>query len=76
MKAEMNPIKRAIRKPTPLNAIKAMCAHCMGCTATHLEPGFRESVSACTAKGCPLYPFRPYRPEKSLEVGFQGVPHG
>lgn len=66
MKPEQNPIKRALRKPTPLNAIKAMCAHCHGCTEKHIEPGFRESISDCTAWGCPLYPLRPYRAEKIL----------
>ena len=66
MKPEQNPILRAERKPTYLNAIKAMCAHCMGCTSSHLEPGFRKSIAECTAIQCPLYQFRPYRAEKTL----------
>lgn len=41
-------------------AIKAMCAHCMECTATHLEPSFRIEIRNCTAKQCPLYHVRPY----------------
>lgn len=72
MKAEQNPIKRANRKPTYLNAIKAMCAHCQGCTATHLEPGFRQSISACTAQGCPLYQFRPYVDSGSIAAHASG----
>lgn len=64
MKPENNPIKRAIRKPTYLNAIKAMCAHCMGCTQDHIESGFREEIRDCTATACPLFPFRPYRADK------------
>jgi len=63
MKPENNPIKRAIRKPTYLNAIKAMCAHCMGCTLDHLEEGFREEIRNCIATRCPLFPFRPYKGE-------------
>ena len=61
MPAEFNPIIRALKRPTPLNAIKAMCAACMGCTETHLERGFRESIRDCTSKACPLYRYRPYR---------------
>jgi hypothetical protein len=71
--AETNPIKRTIRKPTYLNAIKAMCAHCMGCTDTHLEPGFRESISTCTARGCPLYGFRPYVDSGTLAAPEKGA---
>ena len=61
MKPENNPIKRALLKPTHLNAIKAMCAHCMGCTLEDLQEGFREDIRNCTAPACPLFPFRPYR---------------
>jgi hypothetical protein len=61
MKAEQNPIKRAIRKPTYLNAIKAKCAECMGCTENHLEEGFRDDIASCTSWTCPLRPFRPYQ---------------
>lgn len=42
-------------------AIKAMCAHCMGCNIDHMEPGFRESVRECAATSCPLHSFRPYQ---------------
>ena len=64
---ENNPIVRAMNKPTRGNAIKAMCAHCMGCTPDHLERGFRQSISDCTAKSCPLYQFRPFRKSTALE---------
>ena len=70
---EQNPIKRAKRKPTYLNAIKAACSHCVGCTEIHLEPGFRQSISACTAPTCPLYPFSPYRAEKLVAEPKNGV---
>ena len=56
-----NPILRFERKPTRKNAIHAKCAECFGCTPKHLEPGFRQSILACTSKACPLYRFRPYR---------------
>lgn len=41
--------------------INAMCAHCMGCTAEHMERGFRAQIRACTAPACPLWPVRPYQ---------------
>ncbi|GEM_PF-2022556 len=57
-----NPIMASKEKPTSRAlAIKAMCSHCMGCTDNHLEQGFRQSISDCTAKACPLYSLRPYR---------------
>lgn len=61
MKAEFNPIIRGKKRPTYLNCIKAMCAHCVGCTETHLERGFKESIRACAASKCPLYHHRPYQ---------------
>ena len=62
MSAEFNPIKRNKKRPTYLNAIKAMCAHCMGCSERHLERGFRESIRNCSSEACPLHRYRPYRP--------------
>lgn len=67
MKAEFNPIIRNKLRPTYLNSIKAMCAHCMGCTETHLERGFRESIRACKAVHCPLHRNRPYKGSDSPE---------
>jgi|7_EtaG_2_1085326.scaffolds.fasta_scaffold00024_90 hypothetical protein len=61
MKREANPIIRFQDNPTRKNAIHAKCAECFGCTPKHLEPSFRQSISACTTKACPLYYFRPYR---------------
>lgn len=66
---ETNPVKRNLAKTTRKRAIDAACAHCMGCTAAgqgsgavdHLEPGFREAIRNCTATGCPLHVWRPYR---------------
>ena len=56
-----NPILKYKEVPTRGNAIKAMCAYCMGCTAESTEVGFRESIRDCTSPDCPLYAFRPYR---------------
>ena len=57
----INPLLNFDKSPTRGKAIKAMCAHCMGCTRDHIEVGFRESVRNCTATGCPLYRYRPYQ---------------
>jgi len=66
--AHFNPIVRAKKKPTYLNAIKAMCAHCIGCTETHLERGFKEAIRDCTAKCCPLHRYRPYQSKSDPET--------
>jgi hypothetical protein len=69
-----NPILASQHKPSSRAlAIKAMCAHCMGCTDDHQEQGFRQSISTCTAPACPLYSLRPYRAEKSVEAEKRGV---
>ena len=60
-----NPIVRAEKTPTRGNAIKAMCAHCFGCTAQHLEPGFRDAIRDCSAPQCPLHPWRPFQVKRS-----------
>lgn len=65
--AEFNPIIRSLKRPTYLNAIKAMCAQCMGCSETYLERGFRESIRDCTSKACPLHRYRPFRPKPDAE---------
>ena len=65
--AEFNPILRNVKRPTYLNSIKAMCAHCMGCTETHLERGFKESIRECSSITCPLYRYRPYRGSENIE---------
>lgn len=57
----LNPILLFEKKPTYLKAIKAMCAHCVGCTRDHIEPGFREDIRSCVSKDCPLWQFRPYQ---------------
>lgn len=60
---ESNPMARfRAGKPTRSAAIKAMCAHCMGCTYEETEPGFRTMIRECTAIGCPLHSFRPFQP--------------
>ena len=64
-----NPVRRNCLKTTRKKAIDAMCAHCMGCSSSlqgdgytnYLEPGFRGFITHCTARGCPLYPWRPFK---------------
>jgi len=57
-----NPVVRNVGNKTSLRrAVDAMCAHCMGCTADRIEPGFREEIRNCTAPTCPLWHFRPYQ---------------
>ena len=68
MNAEFNPIARFKKRPTHLNAIKAMCAACMGCSETHLERGFRDSIRDCTSKACPLHRYRPFRAKTDAET--------
>jgi len=63
----LNPILLFDKAPTRGKAIKAMCAHCMGCTRDHIEAGFRENIRNCTSTGCPLYLFRPYQKKGSSE---------
>lgn len=59
---ETNPILQAERKPqSKVAAIKAMCAHCMGCTKDRAEPGFRQEIRDCTAYACPLHRHRPFQ---------------
>ena len=73
MKPEFNPVQRFLKRPTHLNAIKAMCARCMGCSETHLERGFKESIRDCTVQDCPMHRYRPYRvidPQNPREHGF------
>ena len=66
--SKFNPILRYHNKPdSRACAIDAKCAECMGCTLDHLEKGFKESISSCSSKTCPLHRFRPYQRENSLE---------
>lgn len=60
-----NPIARFRKNPTRPNAIKAMCANCMGCTDEEINPGFRSLIRDCTSPKCPLYAFRPYKEKVS-----------
>ena len=69
---ETNTVKKYLAaRPTASMrlAINAMCAHCMGCTASEQgqqfedwrEPGFVQLIRDCTAPHCPLFDFRPYQ---------------
>ena len=65
--SEINPILRLRAKPSRVNAIKAKCAECMGCTADDVERGFRELIRACTSRACPLHSYRPYQANLSTK---------
>lgn len=41
-----------------------MCAQCLGCTETHLEEGFRQSIRECSSTHCALYELRPFTDRK------------
>jgi len=40
------------------DAIKIFCVECVGGA-----PGYRAEIRGCTDRGCPLYPWRPYKGE-------------
>lgn len=56
-----NPLAQYALRPIRSMAIKAKCAECVGCTPTHLEPGFRTTIRDCQSFTCPLHVFRPYQ---------------
>jgi len=56
---------RAMSGKSPRNGIKAMCQECMGYD--------RYEVSLCTDRGCPLYPYRPYRSPAAVKKARQAV---
>ena len=61
-----NPILQLKKKPgSRLLAIKAMCEQCLGCTETHLEEGFRQSIRECSSTHCALYELRPFTNRKN-----------
>lgn len=53
-------LKKALKKTTPMQAIKAFCMSCVG--------DVREDVRNCTAKKCPLYIYRPFQRGDDSEV--------
>jgi hypothetical protein len=64
-KIEHNYVAKAIGNTnSKALAIKAMCAHCMGCTESYREPGYRQAIGNCSSTKCPLYNFRPFRDAK------------
>ncbi|WP_191621423.1 hypothetical protein [Marinihelvus fidelis] len=71
---EDNPVSRNLAlisqgKRSMRAAINAMCAHCVGCTASDqgeafedwIEPGFRKEIRQCSAFHCALWVFRPFQ---------------
>jgi len=49
-------LKKAQRKTTPIQAIKAFCNNCVG--------DIRADIRDCTAVRCPLYIYRPYQKDE------------
>ena len=68
---ETNPLRQLDKKPTLRNGVRAMCAHCMGCTQTSRPSGLSRLIKECSSEGCPLYQFRPYqaKPEQLSVIG-------
>jgi hypothetical protein len=50
---EEQELKKAQKKTSPLQAIKAFCNNCVG--------DIRSDITNCTAKQCNLYIYRPYQ---------------
>lgn len=74
---QTNPLAKLAGDPNTKSRslrIKAMCAHCVGCTVDRTEPGFRSMIRDCTAKRCPLYPVRPYQSREEDELDEFGDP--
>jgi hypothetical protein len=46
-------LKKALKKTTPMQAIKQFCLNCVG--------DVRKDIRECTATKCPLYIYRPYQ---------------
>jgi len=46
-------LKKALKKTTPMQAIKNFCLSCVG--------DIRKDVTECSAKQCPLFIYRPYQ---------------
>jgi hypothetical protein len=55
------PWEKLREKATLKRAINAKCHECLGWGEHDERPaGVREGIRDCTAKGCPLWGFRPY----------------
>ena len=55
----LSPVEKARADPRSLR--KAVTAFCYECVGGDDEPGARKEVTNCTAKGCHLYPIRPWQ---------------
>lgn len=65
--SQKNPNSRAL-------AIKAMCAHCIGVTASDTPPNWRKDIKECTAMAtCPLWKIRPFSDSFSQPMKAPGV---
>jgi hypothetical protein len=56
------PIQKARANPNSLR--KAITAFCFECVGGDGEPGARNHVRDCTAKGCPLFRVRPWQKQQ------------
>jgi hypothetical protein len=57
-----NPYQKFRENNTRKTAIEAFCMRCMGTEdPDNPQPGYRTDIKGCTAPGCPLYNWRPYR---------------
>jgi hypothetical protein len=49
-------LKKALKRTTPLQAIKNFCIHCVG--------GAKQDIKNCAAPACPLYIYRPFQKDE------------
>lgn len=57
--AVFDPVKIAHENPQSRRAgIRGFCCTCVG----GIVPNWRNEIRGCTARECPLYPHRPYKP--------------
>jgi hypothetical protein len=53
----LDPVARALKKPTPRNCIAAKCWQCQGGDA---DPKPKERIRDCQIVDCGIWPLRPY----------------
>lgn len=59
----------------PKNLRLAVALHCVNCMGGPDVPSVREFVRGCTANGCALHPWRPYRwPGEERPTARKGKP--
>lgn len=53
-------LERAYSGKSKAAGIKAFCLQCVGF--------LRNEIRDCSAKGCPLHPYRPYQNDRNQEI--------